>query len=127
MVKFLSRFPDDAPGAGLLLLRFSCAFAAYPVLERLPLPHPVLLLVLLPAVALALASGFGTRTVVLVLAVTALATAPTGADGAFTAIAQAGDCGALALLGPGAYSIDAKVFGRRVVRFESRRPGSRQN
>jgi putative oxidoreductase len=128
MVKFLSRYPDGSPGAGLLLLRFSCALVAYPVLARLPLPPSVLRLVLLPAaagIALALALGFGTRTVALLLAVTALAAVPTlGADGAFMFIASAGGGGALALLGPGAYSIDARVFGRQVIRFKSRSPGS---
>ena len=129
MVKFLSRYPDGGPGAGLLLLRFSCALVAYPVLARLPLPPPVLRLVLLPAAvgALALALGFRTRTLALLLAVTALAAVPTlGPDGAFIVIAHAGGCGALVLLGPGAYSIDARVFGRQVIRFESRSPGSRK-
>lgn len=128
MVKFLSRYPDGGPGAGLLLLRFSCALVAYPVIARLPLPPPVMRLVLLPAaaIALALALGFRTRTVALLLAMAALAVVPTlGAYGAFMVIAHAAGCGALALLGPGAYSIDARVFGRQVTRFESRSPGSR--
>jgi hypothetical protein len=79
------------------------------------------------AIALALALGFGTRAVAILLAAAALAAVPTlGADLALIVIAHAGSCCALALLGPGAYSIDARVFGRLVVRFESRGPGSRQ-
>jgi hypothetical protein len=54
-----------------------------------------------------------------VLAAAAIATAfMTGSDGALTMIARACGCAALGLLGPGAYSIDANVFGRRVIRLE---------
>lgn len=129
MVKFLSRYPDGGAGVALLLLRFSCALVAYPVLERLPLPASVLGLALIPAavMALALALGFGTRVVALLLVATALAVVPKlGVDGAFIVIAQAGCSGALALLGPGAYSIDARVFGRQVIRFEPRGPRSKE-
>jgi putative oxidoreductase len=129
MVKFLSRYPDGGAGAGLLLLRFSCALVAYPVLVRLPLPPPVLGLAWIPAavIALTLALGFATRAVALLLAATALSAVPTlRVDMAFIVIAHAGCGGALALLGPGAYSIDARVFGRQVIRFESRGPRSRE-
>jgi hypothetical protein len=56
-------------------------------------------------------------------AAAAIATAfMTGSDSALTMIARACGCVALGLLGPGAYSIDANVFGRRVIRLEPRGP-----
>jgi hypothetical protein len=50
-----------------------------------------------------------------------------GSDSALTMIALACGCAALGLLGPGAYSIDANVFGRRVIRLEPRGPDRASN
>ena len=78
--------------------------------------------------ALALALGFGTRIVAFVLAGAALASAVmTGSNIALTMIACACGCAALGLLGPGAYSIDANVFGRSVIRLEPRTPDRASN
>jgi hypothetical protein len=51
----------------------------------------------------------------------------TGGDSALTMIARACAFAALGLLGPGAYSIDASVFGRRVIRLEPRGPDRASN
>ena len=126
MTKFLSRYPDGAAGIALVLLRLACAWIAFLVIARLPLPQfsPNASTVVAAAFALALALGFGTRIVAFVLAAAAIALASmTGIDSALTMIARACGCAALGLLGPGAYSIDAIVFGRRVIRLEPRGSG----
>lgn len=125
MVKSLSRYPDGAAGIALVLLRLACAWIASLVIVRLPFPQfsPNATIVVSAAFALALALGSGTRLVAFVLAVAAIVTAiMTGSDSALTMIARACACAALGLLGPGAYSIDAHMFGRRVIRLEPRGP-----
>jgi len=123
MPRLLSRYPDGAAGIALMLLRLACAWIAFLVIVRLPSPHfsPNASRVVSAAFALALALGFGTRIVAFVFAAAAIATAfMTDPDMAVTMIARACGCAALGLLGPGAYSIDATVFGRRVIRLEPR-------
>ena len=126
MTKLLSRYPDGAAGIALVLLRLACAWIAFLVIARLPFPRvsPNASIVASAAFALALALGFGTRIVAFVSAAAAIATAfISGSDSALTMIARACGCAALGLLGPGAYSIDAIVFGRRVIRLEPRGSG----
>ena len=125
MMKSFSRFPDGAAGIALVLLRLACAWVAFLLIARLPFPRvsPNASIVASAAFALALALGFGTRIVAFGLSAAAIATAfMTGSDSALTMIARACGCAALGLLGPGAYSIDANVFGRRVIRLEPRGP-----
>lgn len=106
-----------------MLLRLACAgiasfAAAHPPFAHLP-PNASMLVA--AAFALAFVSGLGTRVAAFVLAAAALTTAlMTDATTALTMVARACACGALGLLGPGAYSIDAKLFGRRVIRLEPR-------
>ena len=122
-MKSLSRYPDGAAGIARVLLRLACAWIAFLVIARPPLPQfsPHASIVVSAACALALALGCGTRIVAFVLAAAAIATAfMIGSDSALTMIARACACAALGLLGPGAYSIDANVFGRRVIRLEPR-------
>ena len=124
-VKSLSRYPDGAAGIALVLLRLACAWIAFLVIARLPFPQVSLnaSIVVSAAFALALALGVGTRIVAFVFAAAAIATAfMAGSDSALTMIARACGCAALGLLGPGAYSIDANVFGRRVIRLKPRGP-----
>jgi hypothetical protein len=122
MVTFMSRYPDGVAGMGLLLLRISCALGAFSAHLRLLLPMRFSALAFTAAIviALTLALGFGARAAALLL-LGATLSAPLAANGSIALIiAHAGCCAALALLGPGAYSIDANVYGRRVIRFESR-------
>jgi putative oxidoreductase len=124
-MRSLSRYPDGAAGIALVLLRLACAWIAFLMIARLPFPQfsPNANIVVSVAFALTLALGFGTRIVAFVLAAATMATAfMTGNDSALTMIARACGCAALGLLGPGAYSIDANVFGRRVIRLEPRGP-----
>ena len=125
MMKSLSRYPDAAAGIALVLLRLACAWIAFLVIARLPFPQfsPNASIVVSVAFALTLAVGFGTRIVAFVLAAATIASAcMTGSDSELTMIARGCGCAALGLLGPGAYSIDANVFGRRVIRLEPRGP-----
>jgi putative oxidoreductase len=125
MMRSLSRYPDGTAGIALVLLRLACAWIAFLMIARLPFPQfsPNASIVVSVAFALTLALGFGTRIVAFVLAAATMATAfMTGNDSALTMIARACSCAALGLLGPGAYSIDANVFGRRVIRLEPRGP-----
>jgi uncharacterized membrane protein YphA (DoxX/SURF4 family) len=117
----MSRYPDGIAGIALVLLRLACAWIAFLVIARLPFSQlaPKASIVVSAAFALALALGFGTRIVAFGCAAAAIAAAfMVGSDSAMTMIARACGCAALGLLGPGAYSIDAKVFGRRVIRIE---------
>jgi putative oxidoreductase len=130
VTRLLSRYPDGAAGIALVLLRLACAWIAVLVIAYLPFPHvsPNASIVVAVAFAIAIASGFGTRIVAFVLAAAAIATAfMTDSNIALTMIARACCCAALGLLGPGAYSIDANVFGRRVVRLEPRAPDRRSD
>lgn len=123
MPRFSSRYPDGAAGIALVLLRFACAWIALLVVGRLPLPQQARTVTLLvpAAFALALVLGFGTRLVAFVVTAGAvMAGIMTGTDVALTMIARACGCAALGLLGPGAYSIDAKLFGRQVIHLEPR-------
>ena len=123
MTKFFSRYPDGAAGIALVLLRLACAWFAFLVIAGLPFPQfsPNASTVVSAAFALSFALGLGTRIVAFPLAAAAVAGAfMPGNDMALTMIARACGCAALGLLGPGAYSIDAMVFGRRVIRLEPR-------
>lgn len=125
MVKFLSRHPDGAAGVALALMRVSCALLAYPVLSRSPLLvlHSGFAAIISGIVALALLTGFGTRTFALILACVATVDVVTVRSALrLTLVADASAYAALVMLGPGAYSIDAVAFGRRVVRLDPRSP-----
>jgi uncharacterized membrane protein YphA (DoxX/SURF4 family) len=127
--KLLSSYPDGWAGAGLILLRLAVAlplvqtgsglllaartqpFSALILgCSSLAVAAAVLIGVLTPAAAL-LAAAFR-----VVLLASALAS-----PGAYDAARSAHDlesllaAGALALLGPGAWSLDARLFGRREI------------
>lgn len=113
------------PGIGMLLLRNSVAAilltevnAQYPVL----LPWWIALALLLLAVSLCL--GFLTFFVSLFCGVFEVAALFLWNDHPPASILYASFALSLALVGPGAYSIDAKLFSRRVTVFpNTERPG----
>ncbi|NYT41460.1 hypothetical protein HZY97_11875 [Sphingomonas sp. R-74633] len=123
--KLILRYPDGLFGAALLLLRLSYALIASPALARAWSVPTVTVPIGLAAagIALALVLGFGARAAALLLAV-ALAAGAAGArdDLVWILAACAGGALALVLLGPGAWSIDAHFYGRRVIRLEPRSP-----
>jgi hypothetical protein len=111
-------FPPGLPGLALLLLRLSVAVAlllhAYAYRDALPVWfHATVILI-----SLVVSVGYLTP----VAAATALAChmlmglqLGAGVDAVALALVPSIDALALALLGPGAYSIDSRRFGRRVV------------
>ncbi len=124
MSKTILSYPDGVAGIALLLLRLSSSLIAWTVLSRLlesAGPWPAALATLL--VGAALVSGTCTRTAAMLM-VAALATLLVTDSGETMPhlLACAGSAGALALLGPGAFSIDAKWYGRRVIRLGARSP-----
>jgi hypothetical protein len=109
-------FPSGLPGLALLLLRASVAIAV--ALEiyshRQDLPGWAQTIAILIAVALSL--GYLTPIVAAAgLVFQALVWQYLGPSTAALAIIFSLDAVALALLGPGAYSVDSYLFGRRVV------------
>lgn len=125
MTNYLSRFPDGAAGLGLLLARTCCAPAAFGVATLLP-PLPVgaaTLRLATGVVALLLVAGFASRAAAFVLGVAVIAAFPGATPLEQLLLAgNMGGCAAIALLGAGAYSIDARRHGRRVVHLRTRTP-----
>jgi O-antigen ligase len=123
--KLISHYPDGATGIALLLMRLASALAVLPALLRLwPAPAswwPVL--VASAILALALVAGIGTRAGALLLVAALIVGLLTDrAETMLLMLGSAFSAGALALLGPGAWSADAHRFGRRVIRLEPRSP-----
>jgi putative oxidoreductase len=121
--RFFSRFPDGPPGAGLLLLRIVAAVTAmrYGVAQMTALPVATLDTVtgaLSIASSLAVLVGLFTPGSAAVMAVAIAwswvrhSVAPLPASAAVLTIA---DAVAISLLGPGAYSIDTRLFGPREI------------
>jgi uncharacterized membrane protein YphA (DoxX/SURF4 family) len=126
--RFFSTFPARLPGVALLLLRTVAGAAAVldaaAFLTHVAEPSTATWAIGLLAIvsAIALIAGFLTPPAALAVSVTTLFVAldwapPTGIrvnDPAATVLLIA-NAAALALLGPGAHSIDAYLFGRREI------------
>ena len=116
--RLFSMFPPGLPGLALLLLRVAVAIAL--LLDdyghRAALPDWLHVLVIL--ISLVVSVGYLTPIAAAsALACHAFIWLAGGADlgAAVTAVVFALNALALALLGPGAYSLDARRFGRRLV------------
>ncbi|MDR6674900.1 hypothetical protein [Xanthomonas sp. 1678] len=115
MQRLYSMFPGGSAGLGLLALRLFLALNLWPAAASgaWALPPPWRL----AAMALALLAAAGALTplvAVLACAVPGLALWH-GTAAAGSALLAALPALALALLGPGAYSLDARCFGRRLL------------
>jgi hypothetical protein len=123
MQKLFSMFPVGAPGVALLLLRVTVAleFLFDVPAARLAPGFPSFVSIAIAVPALAMGVGVATPLLSALAAlyqfariVTATGSdVPLHATHLITAVA-------LALLGPGGYSVDAKWFGRRVMVIEPR-------
>ncbi len=114
MKRGLLTFPDGWSGLALLILRLSLAgvLASAPLFAALPSWAPLGTDVL----GLALLIGALTRVAASMSAVCLLGAGAVAGGAAGVILALHGlDAAALALLGAGAYSTDARLFGRRVI------------
>ncbi len=125
--RLFSMFPQGGPGVALLLLRISVAAtflinaANRPRVSGTPLLFAGVLLV-----SASLAIGFLTPYLAVVTFVAAVASLVVGPNSSnFIFVFSIVDSLALALLGPGAYSLDARLFGRRVTVVPRRNGKSR--
>ena len=111
-------YPDGIHGIAVLVLRLSLAPAWFPVLSGLGSATPLsgMTAPFAAILALQLALGFGTRPVALILSCATLwCIFAQSIPPAPILIALAGSSAAVALCGAGAYSVDARLFGRRVI------------
>jgi uncharacterized membrane protein YphA (DoxX/SURF4 family) len=107
-------YPAGAAGIAFLLLRAQASLIAVALaLEDRGLP--TLLRIVLVVLACAMTVGVMTRTAAVIAGAALLGTAAWSASGVIAAAEQILAMLALAVAGPGAYSIDARLFGRRVI------------
>jgi hypothetical protein len=122
MLRLFAGFPTGAPGCGLILLRVVAALS----LQADPSGHLALTAhTSLPGVALIVLSllllvGLLTPVMALLAAVIeSVVLFTSGTTDLALLLPGPPICVAVALLGPGAYSIDARLFGSRVVILHS--------
>jgi uncharacterized membrane protein YphA (DoxX/SURF4 family) len=117
--RLFSTFPNGRPGAGLLLLRF--AVGASLIVEKVPLiwvipqSFGLEVRIVMVCVGIALLCGLWTPVVGALAAAIELLIAFSLAGGDATHILLAILSFSLALLGPGAWSIDGHIFGRKRI------------
>ncbi len=120
-------FPAGAPGIALLILRISLAGALlYEAPSCAKLGSPALIYLTLSLLSLSLCIGFFTPILSMLAGAVELITVLVvrHPDLPFAVLAGLNTI-AIALVGPGAYSLDAKLFGRREITFPARKePGS---
>jgi putative oxidoreductase len=121
--RLFSAFPEGWPGAGLVLLR---VLAAAPLLQFVEAAsiHTQSLSVALQLLA-AVCSGFviiglWTPVSAALLAVAELCLLFFPANDSFMHVVMAVLCASLAMTGPGAWSVDARLFGRKRIRIPRR-------
>jgi putative oxidoreductase len=121
--RLFSMFPNGLPGAGLLLLRLVCSVLTIAGAARTIIAAPYLQTVVLSVIAfgasLLLLAGLWTPIAgicVLVFEAWAAVSRFTGMENAVL-LATVG--AALAALGPGAHSIDARLYGRKRIEIQN--------
>jgi putative oxidoreductase len=124
MQRLFSTFPDGWPGTGLVLLRAVAAISLFKqgtagLLTAVPPPLAATQLVALGAAALLLI-GLWTPVsgALMALAELCLAFSHPTDPSAHVLLATLGF--ALAMLGPGAWSVDARLFGRKRIQIPQR-------
>jgi hypothetical protein len=123
--RLFSMFPEDGPGLALLLLRISVAtfflISAIKAAHHFGVSSIPLLCAAVLLISTSLSVGFLTPFLSIVAFVCAVANLLIGFNsGNIIYLFTTFDAAALGLLGPGAYSVDARLFGRRVTILPSR-------
>ena len=125
MQRLFSTFPNSWPGAGLLVLRVALALPAVIDLTLLAMHGPwatVIGLVSVLASALVLA-GLWTPYAAGMLGAAQLAALLPGGFCLERQLLRAAMAAALVMLGPGAWSIDGRLFGRKRIELPGTPPG----
>lgn len=125
MTRYAYRYPDGATGLALLILRICYAFVAFGVAAALSaiLTGANFLHLAAGLAALLLVIGFATRWVALLLGIAVvIALAMSNPVQQLLLAGHIGSCAAMALIGAGAYSIDARRHGRRVIQLQANTP-----
>lgn len=127
MQRLFSMFPQGGPGIALLLLRFSVTGVfLFRFWAHLASTVPQWIFFVVCLFSLSLCVGLFTPLLaVLVCLIGIYSLIHTGVGTALINLCATLDAGALALLGPGAYSVDALLYGRRVVVVPASKPPQR--
>ena len=124
MRRLFSTFARGLPGAGLLLMRLVAGFALVVhgliVLRSGVTSESNIFLVLSVAVGVTLAAGLWTPVAGSLVGVIALWNAVSRAEDKSASIFLATIGVALAMLGPGAWSVDARLFGWKRIDIQDR-------
>jgi uncharacterized membrane protein YphA (DoxX/SURF4 family) len=116
MQRLFSMFPQGGPGIALLLLRVSVAgITVFRLWTHYGALGPYWVLLGVVVLALALCVGVLTPIVSVLICLVAVFSMVQGHGDVLVDISIILNAVALALLGPGAYSVDAWLYGRRVV------------
>ena len=112
-------FPQGGPGIGLLLLRFAvAAMFALNVTHRFDFSSNTtywLMVLLMTVISLSLLLGFLTTVVSIIACLAAIANLFLTDNTDVVYVLRILTSAALFFLGPGAYSVDARLFGLRVT------------
>ena len=121
MQRLFSTFPGGLPGAGLVLLRAVAAIPlAYMGLLTVASSSPAILEVVAAAAAILLLIGFWTPLAGGLIAVAELGLAVLHPAEPWVYVHFATMGAALAMLGPGGCSLDARLFGRKQIQIPHR-------
>ena len=118
MQRLFSTFANGWPGVGLLLQRLVTAIALfYNAMGQLEAPTTSLMVPEMTGAVLGLflLTGLWTPVVGALIAIVEVWIALSGAGNACPAALLAALGGTLAMIGPGAWSIDARLFGRKHI------------
>jgi putative oxidoreductase len=119
--RLFSTFPCGLPGAGLALLRAAAAIPlVYAGLLTVASSSPVLLEVVTAGAAILLLIGLWTPLAGGLIAVAELGLAVLHPAEPWMYVHFAAMGGALAMLGPGGCSLDARLFGRKQIQIPQR-------
>ncbi|HEX3746911.1 MAG TPA: hypothetical protein VHW09_23395 [Bryobacteraceae bacterium] len=120
MLRLFSMFPEGRPGVALLILRVSVAAS---IVEKTPdcISISALVCIAFGTLAVFLCLGFLTPLASWLTCAAEVACLVFGchAEARFTVLSSL-TAVALSLLGPGAFSVDARLFGRREIVFAPR-------